>query len=440
MQKHSHSAEFIQVIQTEIVELKVKNIWKKISIKEVSENKIIISTMWVFKYKFDEDDFLIKYKARLLTRDDMQQSNQNTYAATLIARIFRTLMTLVAAFDLETRQFNAINAFAHNLIDESTYCRTSKEWLESVNQSVNERVILQFLRDLYELKQSLVLWYRHLSKELVSMNFESVLRYECLFISLNTHLLLFFFMNDLVIIYDRRHVDNMNQFQAKLFNRFEMKCLDELSWFLRINIIRDRSFRKLWLSQKSYIEKLISEFNNSLDDRTSESSLFSINFSINDSINQNSNQMIKYKKIATSQQIQTYQQRVESINFAAVITRSDVTQIVFKLSKFLINSSTFHMNSVNRILKYLDHTKKLNIRFSADLSFDNNSKNNKIFLISSDAFFADDSKIRHSSQDYAFKLFNDLIDWKTFKQRTVITSFTKTELLVISIVEKKLIW
>jgi hypothetical protein len=98
------------------------------------------------------------------------------------------------------------------------------------------------------------------------------------------------------------------------------------------------------------------------------------------------------------------------------------------------------MISVNRILKYLDHTKKLNIRFSADSSFDNHSKNNKIFLINSDAFFADDSKIRHSSQDYAFKLFNDLINWKTFKQRTVITSFTETELLVISIVEKKLIW
>jgi hypothetical protein len=57
----------------------------------------------------------------------MQQTNQNTYAATLIARIFRALMTLVAAFDLKTRQFDAINAFAHSLIDESTYCRTSKK-------------------------------------------------------------------------------------------------------------------------------------------------------------------------------------------------------------------------------------------------------------------------------------------------------------------------
>jgi hypothetical protein len=75
----------------------------------------------------NEDDFLIKYKVKLVTRDDMQQTNQNTYAATLIARIFRTLIILVAAFDLKTRQFDAINVFAHSLIDESTYCRTSKK-------------------------------------------------------------------------------------------------------------------------------------------------------------------------------------------------------------------------------------------------------------------------------------------------------------------------
>ena len=83
--------------------------------------------MLVFKYKFDEDGFLIKYKTRLIIRNDLQHTNQNIYAITLVARIFRVLMTLVAAFNLKTRQFNAINAFAHNSIDESTFCRSSEK-------------------------------------------------------------------------------------------------------------------------------------------------------------------------------------------------------------------------------------------------------------------------------------------------------------------------
>ena len=73
----------------------------------------------------------------------------------------------------------------------------------------------------------------------------------------------------------------MNDFQIKLFDRFEMKSLDELSWFLKISVIRNRNVKKVWLSQKFYIEKLISKFDISLNSKASDSSLFVIYFSIN---------------------------------------------------------------------------------------------------------------------------------------------------------------
>jgi hypothetical protein len=139
------------------------------------------------------------------------------------------------------------------------------------------------------------------------------------------------------------------------------------------------------------------------------------------------------------QKIHAYQQKIEFINFVAVIIRSDVAQVASKLSKFLINSSKFHMKSTNRILKYLSHIKKLIIEFNADQFLQNENENN-IFLISSNAFFANDILIRYNSQEYAFKLFNNIIDWKTFKQCTIITSFIEIELLIISSADKKLIW
>jgi hypothetical protein len=47
--------------------------------------------------------------------------SRDVYAITLISKVFRILMTLIAAFNLKTRQLNAINAFlnAHN--DEFIY-------------------------------------------------------------------------------------------------------------------------------------------------------------------------------------------------------------------------------------------------------------------------------------------------------------------------------
>ena len=116
--------------------------------------------------------------------------------------------------------------------------------------------------------------------------------------------------------------------------------------------------------------------------------------------------IIKHVDQATSQQIQTYQQRVEFINFAAMITKSDIVFAASKLSKFLTNSSDFHLECATRILKYLEYTKKFAIQFNS-LSVYNFIS---ILLISSDVSFADDFIIRYSSQEYAFKLFNNMID------------------------------
>jgi hypothetical protein len=44
--------------------------------------------MWVFTYKFDKDRYLLKHKAQLVVRGDLQEQYGDTYAATLAARLF----------------------------------------------------------------------------------------------------------------------------------------------------------------------------------------------------------------------------------------------------------------------------------------------------------------------------------------------------------------
>ena len=118
--------------------------------------------------------------------------------------------------------------------------------------------------------------------------------------------------------------------------------------------------------------------------------------------------LTKHQNQATLQEIHVYQQRIGFINFAAVITRSDVAHAASKFSEFLTNPSKSHMEFADRTIAYLGHTKHLSIRFNphADIS----DPINYTFLGSSDALFADDLLIRYSSQEYAFKLFDGLID------------------------------
>jgi hypothetical protein len=48
-------------------------------------------------------------------------THQDTYAATIEARTFRTLMAITAAFDLEVRQYDAVYAFTNCILDDFVY-------------------------------------------------------------------------------------------------------------------------------------------------------------------------------------------------------------------------------------------------------------------------------------------------------------------------------
>ena len=76
----------------------------------------------------------------------------------------------------------------------------------------------------------------------------------------NSWLTVFFFVDDIVLLYRARHQDAADEFIVKLKSQYEMKDLGELKWFLGIRVLRDRAARKLWLCQDSYIEKIVNQY------------------------------------------------------------------------------------------------------------------------------------------------------------------------------------
>ncbi len=72
MLRHSHAEEFIKVTQMKYDAIETKKTWK---IVDKSDDYKLISLKWVFTYKSDSNDFLFKYKARIVIRDDLQKVN-----------------------------------------------------------------------------------------------------------------------------------------------------------------------------------------------------------------------------------------------------------------------------------------------------------------------------------------------------------------------------
>ncbi|KAL1974702.1 hypothetical protein VTN31DRAFT_4906 [Thermomyces dupontii] len=64
--------------------------------------KQIIPLMWIFSYKFDDDGYLVKFKARLVARGDLvTPDGRRTRSDTLAARTARALLAIMTYFDLD---------------------------------------------------------------------------------------------------------------------------------------------------------------------------------------------------------------------------------------------------------------------------------------------------------------------------------------------------
>lgn len=416
MLKHPEATGFLRAIDVEIKALQSKQTWKEVSWTHAKEaGKTPIPTTWVFKYKFDNEGYLVKHKARLCARGDLQQTDQDVYAATLALRIFRALMAIVTAFGLATRQYDAVNAFANSDIDEPTYCKPPDGWKGTRN------VLLLLLKALYGLKQSPALWYKHLSDTLNELGLEQVPGIECLFTC--DYMILFFFVDDIAVMYYPQYSKQVDAFEKKFFEVYEMRNMGEIEWFLNIRITRDKEQQRMSLCQDSYIDKLISKFNINMARKGPGSPMA------------NYIPMSKNEDTATPQEIHAYQQRVGSINFAATTTRPDVAAAASKLAEYLTNPSKHHREQADRTLEYLAHTKGYAIVYNGQAA-----NSDTIFLGSSDASFADDVDTRQSSNGYCFKLFDGLIDWKASKQKTVTTSSTEAELLAMSMTANTKMW
>jgi Reverse transcriptase (RNA-dependent DNA polymerase) len=411
MLDHPYSEEFHQAAKAEIQGLENRGTFKYVQKSSISAPKIPL--LWVFKYKFDSNGFLVKFKARICVRGDLQYTEQDTYAATLAARTFRALISVTAAFDLEIRQYDAVNAFTNSTLNEEIYCQ-APEGFERVGYC------WLLLRALYGLKQSPLLWYTDFTEAIEELGLRVVPSVNCLMT--NEFLTLFFYVDDIVIICAKHNLSALRVFEKALFQRFEMRSLGELSWFLGIRVIRDRPARKIWLCQDSYIEKVATRFN--LATNSSSTAPYTPI---------STSELLPNEGTATAQQIYAYQQRVGSLNFASVISRPDISFTVSKLSQFLRNPSSIHLKAANRAISYLYRTRTYAIEFSGHPGSD-------IFVCSSDASFADDPTNRRSSDGYLFQLYGGAIDWRAARQKTVTTSSTEAELLSLSYAAKEVMW
>ncbi|KAL0426864.1 UNVERIFIED_CONTAM: Retrovirus-related Pol polyprotein from transposon TNT 1-94 [Sesamum latifolium] len=167
-----------------------------------------------------------------------------------------TVLALVADWDLHLEQMDVKIIFLHGDLEEQIYM----EQPDGFTQPGHEHLVCKLKKSLYGLKQSPRHWYKWFHSYMFQIGYKWC-EYDCC-VYVNSlddgSFIVLLYLDDMLIAAKNMH--DVLALKALLSQKFDMKDLGAATKILGMEIHRDRGSRKLWLSQRGYVEKVLDKF------------------------------------------------------------------------------------------------------------------------------------------------------------------------------------
>jgi len=239
------------------------------------------------------------------------------------------------------------------------------------------------------------------------------------------------YVNDLLIL--ESNIFDIKALKLQFAERFQMKDLDSIEWYLEMHITRDKAERTLWINQSIYIKRVIELL--SMSDCSSTKTSMHHRCQLKKNVYWKFKKWIKYQAI--SEEIESYQSIIETLMWIVCQTRSDIVYAVSKYSRYSTNSTLDHDLAVKQIIRYLVKTAQLRLRYE---SFKVKKVEKAEFFEYIDSAHADCLNSRRFIFNYMFFLWNESISWSFKRQQCVSTSSAEAEYVDECNAVKKLIF
>ena len=180
----------------------------------------------VFIYKENTDSYIIKFKARLYIRGNLQLSiyKRDVYAITATFRTFRLLIALITIFNFKVIHLNAVNAFINANINKEVYIITPKGYKEE-----RKNIVFKLKKVLYGLRKSLKLQFIKILVTLRRLGLISIFNKLCLFIYLTKPIIIIFYINNILFIATKLYFTNLKELVINLINTYKIKKLKKFN-------------------------------------------------------------------------------------------------------------------------------------------------------------------------------------------------------------------
>uniref|UniRef100_A0A2N9FQZ7 Integrase catalytic domain-containing protein n=1 Tax=Fagus sylvatica TaxID=28930 RepID=A0A2N9FQZ7_FAGSY len=336
--ENSEKDKWMEAIVEENEFLSKNKTWE---LTELPKRKKPIGCKWVFKKKeVVSEKEGERFKAGLVAKGYSQRHGidyDEVFSPVVKHTSIRVVLALVAHQDLELEQLDVKTAFLHGNLEEEIFMVQP----EGFKQLGTENLVCRLKKSLYGLKQSPRQWYKRL--------------------------------------------------KSLLHKEFEMKDLGVAKKILGMEIRRDRGARKLWLSQKNYIRKVLEKFSMLDAKRTPLANHFRLSGS---QCPKNEEEIENMSKVP-------YASVVGCLMYAMVCTRPDLAHAVSTVSR---------QPGTNSVVGYVD------------------------------ADYAGEVDDRRSTTGYVFTLSGGPICWKSTLQSIVAMSTTEAEYMAVAEAAKEALW
>ena len=178
-----------------------------------------------------------RYKARLVAKGYTQKEGidfKETFSPVSSKDSFRTIMALVAHYDLELHQMDVKTTFLNGNIDETIYMVQPKN---SVSEDP-KNMVCKLTKSIYGLKQASRQWYNKFHQVILSFGFEMNLVDDCVYhkFSGSKYIFLVLYVDDILLA--TNDIGMLHETKRFLSRKFEMKDLGDAYWTSDLNNLR----------------------------------------------------------------------------------------------------------------------------------------------------------------------------------------------------------
>jgi hypothetical protein len=321
---------------------------------ELTEGRSALPSHWVYKIKLDGAGNVQRYKARLVCGGNHQIEGidcQATYAPTARLGHVRLPLAIAAKYDLEIHQRDVCTAFLGVDLVEEIYMHLPQRYFRLVQTGSRyydpktlRKMVLRLRRSLYGLKQSSHVWYSTFKDFVISIGFVASRVDGGLFVLHDKDqgivaAAVVLYVDDLLIIANEGVIE---QIKGQMKKRFRMHELGSVSFYLGMNIERNREHHTIDIDQHSYIRTILANFR--MDESRPVATPMAMKFH-------------KRKPDEEACDLTIYQSMIGSLMYMMTATRPDIAYAIGVLCRYKHDPSNEHMVALKCVVRYLNGTK-----------------------------------------------------------------------------------